>query len=91
MIDCHVLDALDLPVLGDWTGYVPGRKLTELPKLIIPNGEAWERNMILCMWVKEVVLASTVVSTNFADVVAKVMEKAKQRYEHQKANPRERH
>ena len=64
------------------------RRLTELPKLSIPSGEAWERNMILNTWIKEVVLATTSVSMPFSDFVAGVFDKARTRYVYQKANPR---
>ena len=38
-------------------------------------GEAWERNMILNTWVKEVVLATTSVSIPFSDFVSFMIEK----------------
>ena len=34
------------------------KQLTELPKLLIPHGEAWERTMIMATWIKEIVLAA---------------------------------
>eukprot|EP00974_Lingulodinium_polyedra_P077729 7524864-Lingulodinium_polyedra.AAC.1 len=43
------------------------KQLSELPKLDIPAGEAWERNTVLATWQKEVVLASTAVSVQFSD------------------------
>ena len=62
--------------------------LSELPKLSIPSGEAWERNMVLIAWVKEVVLAATTVSVEFSDFVAKMMELAKARYEYKRKYPK---
>eukprot|EP00974_Lingulodinium_polyedra_P100682 9751980-Lingulodinium_polyedra.AAC.1 len=64
------------------------KQLSELPKLDIPAGEAWERNTVLTTWEKEVVLASTTVSVQFSDFVSKIMEIASDRYNHQKKNPR---
>ena len=73
----------------DWSEFRSmERRLTELPKLSIPSGEAWERNMILNTWIKEVVLATTSVSMPFSDFVAGVFDKARTRYVYQKANPR---
>ena len=74
----------------DWSEFRGGeRKLTELPRLSIPSGEAWDRNMILNTWVKEVVLAATTVSIAFSDFVSSMLEKARARYVYQKAHPRE--
>eukprot|EP00974_Lingulodinium_polyedra_P100185 9704330-Lingulodinium_polyedra.AAC.1 len=65
------------------------KQLTELPKLDIPAGEPWERNMVLFAWVKEVTLASTTVSIQFSDVVSKMMQMASERYNDPKQNPRD--
>ena len=46
------------------------RKLTELPRLSIPSGEAWERNLTLNTWVKEVALSATSVPLPFSGVVS---------------------
>ena len=54
--------------------------------MIIPQGEAWERNMILNTLAKEIVLASTALSMNFSDFVTKIMERARNLYVYQKAN-----
>ena len=78
-----------LSTTGDWTEFRSvERKLSELPKLAIPSGEACERNMVLHTWQKEVVLAATTVSVGFSDFVLRVMEKVKERYIYQKSNPR---
>ena len=75
----------------DWSEFRGGeRKLTELPRLSIPSGEAWERNMILNTWAKEVVLAATSVSITFSDFVSSMIEKARARYVDQQAHPPER-
>ena len=63
------------------------RKLVELPKLNIPSGEAWERNMILNTWVKEVVLAATSVSLPFSDFVANMIDVVRTRYTWQRGHP----
>ena len=66
--------------LGKWSECGGGaRKLIELPRLIIPSGEAWERNMILNTWVKEVVLAATTVPIPFSDFVAGMLDTARAR------------
>ena len=73
----------------DWSEFRSmERRLTELPKLSIPSGEAWERNMILNTWIKEVVMATTSASMSFSDFVAGVFDKVRTRYVYQKANPR---
>ena len=61
----------------------------ELPRLSIPVGEAWERNMILMTWIKEVTLATTTVSIKFSDFVSKTVDKVRERYDHARRNPRE--
>ena len=54
------------------------KSLLELPKLCIPSGEAWVRNMTMVTWVKEVELASTTVSVEFAMFVKKGNEPGKE-------------
>eukprot|EP00974_Lingulodinium_polyedra_P034859 3349447-Lingulodinium_polyedra.AAC.1 len=49
------------------------KQLSELPMLDIPTREAWERNMVLTTWVKEVILASTTVSVQFSVFVSNMM------------------
>ena len=64
---------------GEMTAFASQeRRLSEFPKLNIPQGEAWERNMILNTWVNEIVLAATAVSMNFSDFVTKIMESARE-------------
>ena len=71
----------------DWSEFRGGdRKLTELPRLSIPSGEAWERNMILNTWVKEVVLAATTVSITFSDFVSSMIDKTRAQYVDQKGS-----
>ena len=55
---------------GTWSDVQPPwQKLPELPKLNIPKGEAWDRNMILTVWVKEVILSATTASMKFSKFV----------------------
>ena len=61
----------------------------ELPRLTIPVGEAWERNMILMTWIKEVTLAVTTVSLKFSDFVSKTIDRVKERYDYARRNPRQ--
>ena len=82
-------DERDLPHFGcagrsspdDWMEF---RSSERTPKLSIPNGEAWERNMTLITWVKEVVLVATSVSIPFSDFVSKAIVLVKTRYAYQK-------
>ena len=64
------------------------RQIMELPKLCIPSGEAWVRNMTMISWVKDVALGSTTVSVEFSEYVSKAMRLAKEMYEYQRKNPR---
>ena len=65
---------------------VDARKLLpSLPKLVIPSGQAWERNVVLMWSVKKVILACTTISVLFSGFVSQVIEKAKERYRYRRA------
>eukprot|EP00974_Lingulodinium_polyedra_P118485 11167345-Lingulodinium_polyedra.AAC.1 len=69
------------PMTADQSNWKP---LSELPKLGIPAGEAWERNTVLRTWQKDVVLASTTISVQFSDFVSGMMKAANARYNYKK-------
>eukprot|EP00974_Lingulodinium_polyedra_P008484 809749-Lingulodinium_polyedra.AAC.1 len=63
------------------------KQLSELRKLDIPAGEAWERNTVFITWQKDVVLASTTVSVQFSGFCLRYDANSQHKIQLQEAEP----